>query len=109
MSDFPQIDPMATVAVQTDVARTVARLKAVRDVFDPARHLVGELPASKMSMKDLGFPEDVGVSPVAVSHPFQLFTVEAVKIMREEIFNVPDKYKFQSNIAKTQLRGYAQE
>ena len=106
-----EINPMATITVGTVPAPTLATIKAVHDVpeFDPARHMVGQLPAKKMSMKELGFAEDIGVSPVAVSEPFPLFTAEAVDIMRQEIFRVPDKYKFQSNIAKSQLRGYAKK
>ncbi|KAL5386739.1 hypothetical protein PMIN06_010543 [Paraphaeosphaeria minitans] len=107
MSDQPA-DMMATVAIQTTVAPAVARLKAVPK-FDPARHLARAFPEEKMSMQELGFAEDIGVSPVAVSVPFQLFTPEAVNIMRDEIFCVPDKYKFSSNIAKSQLRGYAKD
>lgn len=103
-----QADIMATMAVQTTVAPAVARLRAVPK-FDPARHLVRAVPEKKMSMQELGFAEDVGVSPVAVSSPFQLFTPDAVDIMRNEVFCVPDVYKFSSNIAKSQLRGYAKE
>ncbi|KAF9730601.1 hypothetical protein PMIN01_11470 [Paraphaeosphaeria minitans] len=88
MSDQPA-DMMATVAIQTTVAPAVARLKAVPK-FDPARHLARAFPEEKMSMQELGFAEDIGVSPVAVSVPFQLFTPEAVNIMRDEIFCVPD-------------------
>ena len=94
--------PMASSSDWSDVASSVPE-------FDPSRHLVGELPAKKTTMKDLGLPEDIGVSPVAVSDPFQLFTTEAIAIMRKEVFNVPDEFKFQSNIAKCQLRGYAEQ
>ncbi|KAL1595716.1 hypothetical protein SLS60_009405 [Paraconiothyrium brasiliense] len=103
-----QVDTMATVAVQTTMAPAIARLRAAPK-FNPAWHLVGALPARKMTMQELGFEADVGVSPVAVSDPFQLFTAEAVEFMRDEIFQVPDKYKFSSNIAKSQLRGYAKD
>lgn len=106
----PNPNLMAT-AIQTSLAPPIAKLTAVDNVvqFDPAAHLVGDLPNKKISMKEVGFAEDIGVSPVAVSHPFRLFTQEAVEIMRKEIFDIPDKYKFQSNIAKSQLRGYARE
>jgi hypothetical protein len=60
-------------------------------------------------MKDLGFAEDVGVSPVAVSQPFQLFSKEAVQQMRNEIlFNpkVIEECSHRSNIAASQVRGY---
>lgn len=62
-------------------------------------------------MSDLKLPEGTGVSPFAVSDPFQLFTEEAVERMRGEIFNpqVWAKYQHSSNLAKCQLRGYAAE
>lgn len=79
--------------------------------FDPDRHLVRKMPTSKVMMKDMGFPEDRGVSPVAVSEPFKLFTQEAIEQMRAEIFN-PQMMKecgFKSHLAPFQLRGYAKK
>jgi len=59
-------------------------------------------------MSDIGYPEDAGVSPIAVSQPFRLFSVEAIEQMRAEIFNpiVMEKCGFRSNLAACQLRGY---
>lgn len=112
-----EANAMATAVTQRLPIPAVARVQAVSEQlfpqgpirFNPSRHLVRGPPPKHLSMKDIGFAEDVGVSPVAVSDPFQLFTVEAVEIMRKEIFQVPDKYKFSSNIAVSQLRGYAKE
>lgn len=59
-------------------------------IFDPSQRLVGDVPTINVPMKDLGLSKDSRVSPVAVSHPFQLFTSAAVDIMRKEIFSVPD-------------------
>lgn len=77
--------------------------------FDPVRHLAYEPPSSIIKMTDIGYPEDAGVSPVAVSQPFQLFSEEAVNIMRAEILDpeVMTKHKYSSNLAACQLRGYA--
>lgn len=60
-------------------------------------------------MEELGYSKDRGVSPIAVSQPFQLFTEEAVHEMRREIFKpeVLENCKYSSNIAACQLRGYA--
>ena len=60
-------------------------------------------------MKDLGFPDDQGISTVAVSEPFPLFTPAAIKQMRAEILSekVRQEYQFSSNLSKSQLRGYA--
>ncbi|KAF2759236.1 hypothetical protein EJ05DRAFT_485284 [Pseudovirgaria hyperparasitica] len=77
--------------------------------FDPATHLTYEPPGNIIMMKDLGYDEDAGVSPVAVSLPFQLFSEEAINEMRTEIFKpeVLRDCSFSSNIAAHQFRGYA--
>ena len=60
-------------------------------------------------MKDIGLPEDKGISPVAVSEPFPLFTEEAVMRMRAEVLSesVMKNCQYSSNLAQCQLRGYA--
>ena len=82
---------------------------AVGKLFDPIRHLAYEDPTYVHTMEDIGFPASKGVSPVAVSEPFRLFSEEAVDIMRSEILDkeVQDKYSYTSDIAPKQLRGYA--
>lgn len=77
--------------------------------FYPAEHLAFTPPEQVIMMTDLGYPEDMGVSPVAVSQPFKLFSNEAIQQMRAEILH-PDVMKhcgYQSNIAASQVRGYA--
>jgi hypothetical protein len=53
--------------------------------------------------------EGTGVSSTAVSEPFELFTPEAVHMMRNEVLadEVWDKCRFASDIAACQLRGMA--
>jgi hypothetical protein len=79
--------------------------------FDPERHIAFKEPSSILMMKDIGFAEDVGVSPVAVTQPFQLFSPEAIQIMRSEIARpeVKADHHYASNIASAQLRGYARK
>jgi len=77
--------------------------------FDPQVHLAFEEPSRILLMRDIGF-DNIGVSPVAVTQPFQLFGPEAISIMRSEIQNpvVRERYGFASNIAHDgQLRGCA--
>ncbi|KZT22645.1 hypothetical protein NEOLEDRAFT_1137650 [Neolentinus lepideus HHB14362 ss-1] len=83
--------------------------RSVNAEFNPAKHLVYREPAEVLSMEDIGFVKDKGVSPIAVSQPFKLFSEEAVHEMRREIFKpeVMDNCKYSSNIAACQLRGYA--
>jgi hypothetical protein len=80
-------------------------------VFDAKKHLALEEPTTILTLKDIGLADNVGISPVAVTHPFQLFSPEAIKIMRSEIEKpeVRANCSFASNIANAQLRGYARE
>ncbi|KAF2015737.1 hypothetical protein BU24DRAFT_433124 [Aaosphaeria arxii CBS 175.79] len=77
--------------------------------FDAQKHIAYKTEPKVLTMKDIGYADDTGVSPVAVSHPFQLFSSEAVQQMRAEIFKreVMENCSFSSNIAACQLRGYA--
>ncbi|KAF2740462.1 hypothetical protein EJ04DRAFT_600748 [Polyplosphaeria fusca] len=77
--------------------------------FDPKQHLAFTPPSQILMMKDIGYREDTGISPVAVSQPFQLFSPEAIQQMRQEIFKkeVMENCSFRSNLAACQLRGYA--
>ncbi|KAI9664961.1 MAG: hypothetical protein M1821_006409 [Bathelium mastoideum] len=91
------------------IERAAAREKTGGSVnFDPAKHLSFAPPPQVFSMGDLGL-EGVGVSPVAVSQPFQLFSEEAVEQFRAEILNpeVMKNCRFTSNLAACQLRGYS--
>jgi hypothetical protein len=60
-------------------------------------------------MEELGLPVDSGISPIAVSEPFQLFSEEAVSRMRKEVLSpeVIKNCQYSSNIAHCQLRGFA--
>ncbi|ORX96060.1 hypothetical protein BCR34DRAFT_498011 [Clohesyomyces aquaticus] len=77
--------------------------------FEPKKHLAYTPPSKIVMMKDIGYSEDAGVSPVAVSQPFQLFSPEGIQQMRAEIFKpeVAENCSYSSNIAACQLRGYA--
>lgn len=79
-------------------------------IFDPKTHLDFTPPSKIHTMSDIKL-EGKGVSPVAVSEPFQLFTQEAVYHMRSEILSkeVWETSQYSSNLSggKSQLRGYA--
>lgn len=78
--------------------------------FDPATHLDYVDPSKVWLMEEIG-KAGQGISPNAVSEPFQLFTEAAIKQMRAEILskNVLDNCKYSSNLAHCQLRGFAPE
>ncbi|KAK6854843.1 hypothetical protein PG995_009031 [Apiospora arundinis] len=80
-----------------------------KDEFDPIKHLDFKESPKVWSMKDLGLPKNTGISLVAVSEPFHLFTQEAVMRMRQEVLcpEVLQNCKYSSNLAQCQLRGFA--
>ncbi|KAK5624620.1 hypothetical protein RRF57_000336 [Xylaria bambusicola] len=79
------------------------------DDFTPAKHLAFKEMPKVHTMKELGFPETIGVSPIAVSEPFRLFTEEAVMRMRREVLSpeVFENCQYSSNLAHCYLRGFA--
>lgn len=84
--------------------------KACTDAFDPEKHLAFVPPSTIYTMKDLNL-DDIGVSPIAVSDPFPLFSPEAIQSMRAEVLSdrVWDNCQYSSNLAQCQLRGFAPE
>ena len=90
------------------IEETVSSKDGASGHFEANKHLAFEPPPEVISMKEIGL-EDVGISPLAVSQPFQLFSKDAVRAMRSEIFKaeVMDNCKFSSSIAACQLRGYS--
>ena len=97
-AEIPLID-MATMAVPAKLP------------FCAEDHLNFTPPAKVFTMKDLGLPENTGISPVAVSEPFQLFTSDAVQQMRAEVLSkqVWENCQYSSNLSQCQLRGFAPE
>ncbi|CAI0646376.1 unnamed protein product [Colletotrichum noveboracense] len=83
----------------------------VRDVekvaFDPKKHLNIVEPERIFTMQEIGLGGK-GISPVAASSPFSIFTPEAVAQMRAEIFSEPvlQSCQFTSDFAKNMIRGY---
>ncbi|KAJ5610431.1 hypothetical protein N7510_007150 [Penicillium lagena] len=79
--------------------------------FDPARHIEHTPPSKVYSMSELGYSNSKGVSPIGVSEPFPLFSAEAIWQMRAEVLSseVREKYEYSSELAQSQLRGYAAE
>ncbi|KAL8290023.1 hypothetical protein RQP46_002962 [Phenoliferia psychrophenolica] len=76
-------------------------------VFDPAVHLAYKQPASRVTMAELGLA-DVGISPIAVTAPFPLFTLEGVTELRRNILSdaVIDKFTVSSYLSAFQGREF---
>lgn len=82
--------------------------KSMATLFNSEKHLAYTKLPSVHTMESLGLP-DIGVSPIAVSEPFPLFSEEAVDIMRSEALSevVQKEHFFGCDLAPKQLRGYA--
>jgi hypothetical protein len=115
MANSPRLN-LSAKETQESLKRSFAKYLAsdqvnspVGKLFNPSKHLAYEEPKYIHTMEDIGLPLDNGVSPVAVSEPFRLFSEEAVDIMRSEILDpeVQEKYTYTSDIAPKQIRGYA--
>ena len=76
--------------------------------FDASKHLSYDEAPKILSMKDIGLPDDTGISSTAVSEPFPLFTQDAILVMRDELFTneVWENCMFSTEFAGCQLRGH---
>jgi hypothetical protein len=76
---------------------------------DPKVHLAFEASEQIIMMKDIGYGENVGVSPVAASQPFPLFTASAVATFRNQILQpeVMEQCRYSGTLGACYLRGYA--
>lgn len=77
-----------------------------KEDFDPKKHLNFQSPKGITTMKEIGL-EGHGISPVAASEPFPLFTTDAIKQIRAEIFSesVLRDCQYSSSFAKNMVRG----
>ncbi|KAF7595572.1 hypothetical protein BBP40_005607 [Aspergillus hancockii] len=77
-----------------------------KEPFDPEIHMQYEPPSRIYTMREIGL-EGQGISPNAVSEPFPLFTEEAVKQMRAEIFDeeVLENCQYASTFNRNMVRG----
>ena len=101
----------AFISLKASLAMVDTTIKSdSMEAFNPKLHLSFKPPPEVYSMSDIKLP-DSPISGFAVSEPFQLFTPEAVRRMRAEIFKpeVMDNFQYSSNLAQCQLRGYARK
>lgn len=77
-----------------------------KEDFEAAKHLNFEPPNRIITMEELGLG-GCGISPNAVSDPFPLFTEDAVKQIRAEVFSDEslEHCQFASTFCKNMVRG----
>lgn len=85
-------------------------IEAARNVatepFDPAKHMNFQPPSKIYTMKDIGL-DGCGISPNAVSEPFPLFTGDAIRQMKAEVFSEPvlRDCQYSSTFSANMIRG----
>ncbi|KGO64982.1 hypothetical protein PITC_042010 [Penicillium italicum] len=79
---------------------------AKKEHFDANRHMNYQTPSKVYTMEEIGLAGQ-GISPIAVTAPFQLFTREAIMQMRAEIFSEPvlKDCQYMSDFVKNTIRG----
>lgn len=89
-------------------APTMVASNPPKTSFNASKHISHAPPSKIHTMEEIGRGNE-GISPNAVSEPFSLFTEEAVKQMRAEIFSkeVMENCQYSSNLSACQIRGYA--
>ncbi|KAL1853684.1 hypothetical protein Plec18167_005108 [Paecilomyces lecythidis] len=77
-----------------------------KESFDPKKHLAFEPPSRIYSMEEIGLA-GAGISPNAASEPFPLFTAEAIRQIRAEVFDekVLEHCQYASTFNKNMIRG----
>ena len=77
------------------------------EAFDPKKHLAFQEPKKLYTFEDLNLPP-AGISNCAVSEPFPLFSEDAVKQLRAEVFSerVVNSYHCQTSPTSGIIRGY---
>lgn len=77
-----------------------------KQIFNAREHLNFQSPHRIVTMEELGL-QGCGISPNAVSDPFPLFTEDAVKQIRAEVFSEEslEHCQFASTFCKNMIRG----
>jgi hypothetical protein len=62
-------------------------------------------------MQDLGYPADTGISPVAVTEPFPLFSLDGVRELRRDVLSKEsfDRFGVSHKLSKFQTREHSKE
>ncbi|KAE8385717.1 hypothetical protein BDV23DRAFT_176060 [Aspergillus alliaceus] len=102
-SCFSPQPPPPTVVGPTTKKATRPTIQLPRSLINGARV---EKKEKVYTMKEIGL-EGQGISPVAASEPFPLFTIDAIKQIRAEMFCEPvlENCQYASSFASNMIRG----
>lgn len=77
--------------------------------FNSEKDIAFSPPQKIYKMTDIGYTDTTGISPIAASEPFQLFSKDAIERFRSEIFqpDVMANCRYTGDLGVFMLRGYA--
>lgn len=108
MGSIATVAPVSAVSSSPIIKEKLRPWAKQQITFDPEKHLNYTQDPKILTLEEIGLPEGTGLTNTAVTDPFSLFSEEAVRIMRGEIFTneVWDNCHFSSPFAECQLRGH---
>jgi hypothetical protein len=79
--------------------------------FDPSKHLCFSPPSEFITLQELLLSEENAISPIAVTAPFPLFTLEGVTAIRADIFRkeIVEKHGDRTKPGCYKMRGYSKD
>ncbi|KIX95190.1 uncharacterized protein Z520_09106 [Fonsecaea multimorphosa CBS 102226] len=79
--------------------------------FNPARHMAFQPPESVVTLRELLLSEENACSPIAITKPFPLFSLEGVVEMRKDVFRESVIRKHGQKIKQDtyKMRGYSRD
>jgi hypothetical protein len=79
--------------------------------FEPSKHLCFEPPKNIVTLKELLLSEKDAISPVAITEPFPLFSLEGVTQIRADLFRkeIVNKYGDRTKKNCYKMRGYSKD
>lgn len=105
--EIPTVGKKAETTETTEIPAWKYKPTTVK--FDPSVHLNLEQPSWRKQLSDFGYDNNDGVCDLAATAPFQLFSDEAVRLMRNDLLSqvVQENHVYMSDRSPYIVRGFA--
>ncbi|KAJ6103499.1 hypothetical protein N7486_005926 [Penicillium sp. IBT 16267x] len=106
---LPAPEPITNGLDNVQVDRPISAVPQA--LFDPEKHLSFQPPEGFITLKELGLSDEKAISPVAITQPFPLFSIEGVTQMRADLFRkeVVEKHGYATVKGCYKMRGYSDD
>lgn len=105
--EIPQVGKKTEIPEYPEIPQWKYKPTTVK--FDPSVHLNLEKPTWRKQLSDFGYDNNEGVCDLAATAPFQLFSDEAVRLMRNDLLSevVQENHVYMSERSPYIVRGFA--